>query len=426
MRFFSILLRLYRPELAPIMADLRKAMTTLVECPICLEPLTDPRILSCLHTLCYECLNGHIEHFGKDGSFQCPVCREYMVTLSGGADTFPKNFFINQHMAILSDTGTGARSKTRKTTNGVEQPQQRPCSNSEEGDDCTPPEQFCLDCCEYLCKACFKAHRKSKASRSHVLIAVEDLTDELLWDAESKSETPKCQKHREDLKLYCITCSSAVCTVCCYTIHQTHKFEELTDRDERNMTELDEAVADLQSLVDKVHDRQHEIDRALETVEANTSSTISMATRAFQTFQHLLIQKTAEKVNKAKEPIEAKAGILTKNLTVDSQLIESMLCFVKDLMKKGNVFNRLASLPDVKSRLEQFQSMGESSDAALNLPSKTELMLTQLDELVVEEEVQLGETWSGPPLTVQFKCFFQDCQQDQVLLFLFLPPFLST
>ena len=404
------------------MADLRKAMTSLVECPICLGPFTDPRILSCLHTLCYQCLDDHIANLKKDGQFQCPVCRKDMVILSGGADTFPKNFFINQHMAILSNTGRGARSKTRKTTNRVGQSQEIPCNNSEEGDDCTPSEQFCLDCCEYLCKACYKAHRKSKATCSHVLVPVEDLTDELLWEAESKLETPKCQKHREDLKLYCITCSSAVCNVCCYTIHESHKFQELTDLDEQNKRELAEAADNLQSLMEKLRNKQTEYHKALEVVEGNASSAIETTNRAFNNLQQLLSQKATEKINTAKDLIDDEVCTLTKNLTVDSQLLDSMLSFVQDLMKKGTVFNRLGSLSDVKSRLEQFQSMEESSDITINTPSETELVVTELGGLVLEEELPLGETWNGPPLRVQVKCCFQDNRHDQVPL---LPPFVD-
>ena len=154
-------------------------MAALQECPICLGPFTDPRMLVCLHTLCHPCLSDHIAQSGKNGEFKCPVCREKLQIPRGGADEFPKNFFMNTYMTMVSDTGSGARSRTSQPESGARGNQ---CNNTEDDDDCEAPQYFCLECCEYYCKVCSKAHRKHKATRGHGQLPVEELTDEtVIW-----------------------------------------------------------------------------------------------------------------------------------------------------------------------------------------------------------------------------------------------------
>ncbi|XP_021380251.1 E3 ubiquitin-protein ligase TRIM68-like [Mizuhopecten yessoensis] len=52
----------------------------ILECPICLEQLRQPKSLPCRHSLCEECLSSYIvsEVLGTSDtatSFICPVCR---------------------------------------------------------------------------------------------------------------------------------------------------------------------------------------------------------------------------------------------------------------------------------------------------------------------------------------------------------------
>ncbi len=99
-------------------AEAKEALGTLLECPICLGDFTDPRMLVCFHTLCCKCLSGHVEHSGKNGQFQCPVCRKDLQIPKGGAEAFPKNFFMNNYMEIASKS-SGARRKDISVPDGT-------------------------------------------------------------------------------------------------------------------------------------------------------------------------------------------------------------------------------------------------------------------------------------------------------------------
>ena len=48
-----------------------------LECPICLETLKKPKLLSCTHTFCLKCLEKIlIKEDDEKKSIRCPTCRE--------------------------------------------------------------------------------------------------------------------------------------------------------------------------------------------------------------------------------------------------------------------------------------------------------------------------------------------------------------
>ena len=61
-----------------------------LECPVCMELYTDPRLLPCSHTLCKTCLDGVV----KNSSITCPVCRATHSVPPSGTAGFPRNLAI--------------------------------------------------------------------------------------------------------------------------------------------------------------------------------------------------------------------------------------------------------------------------------------------------------------------------------------------
>lgn len=398
------------------MAASGHTLASLLECPICLDAFQDPRMLiSCFHTLCHKCIEDYIKHSAKNGQFQCPVCRATLQIPENGADSYPKNFFVNSCIDAVKGAGTGgARSKTgEKLESGQNRGRDNVCSNSDDGDECTQPEHFCLECCEYYCKTCSRVHRKSKATRSHAQVPLEDLTEEMLVDARAKSETPRCQKHADKmLELYCSTCQCAVCPICCHTGHQSHKFCEITDVDEDLKTELGEVISGLQDTIDGVKEQTDQVKQLEQQLNSNTSIARETVMTLFQKMHQLLYQKEKEidqKICKVNEEGAVKTGVQNKNLILHGELLESLQSFAHDLLNRGSVFNRLASLPDVRSHLTRFKSshssQGDATDTVA-VPSSADLIADNVASLMLEEEVMLdhkvAETVGG--LKIRQKC----------------------
>ena len=50
----------------------------IVECPICLETLTEPRMLACFHFYCQKCVHDMKEVKQADTvGYDCPLCRKF-------------------------------------------------------------------------------------------------------------------------------------------------------------------------------------------------------------------------------------------------------------------------------------------------------------------------------------------------------------
>ena len=70
-----------------------KQLDEITECPICTEVYTDPRVLSCGHTICLKCIRKYIEE--KESNEEepvCPMCRKKFYIPSNGIGDAEKLF----------------------------------------------------------------------------------------------------------------------------------------------------------------------------------------------------------------------------------------------------------------------------------------------------------------------------------------------
>jgi hypothetical protein len=60
-------------------------------CSICAELFTDPRLLPCLHTFCFQCLRDYYDSLDTR-ELRCPVCREpHRCNSANELDQLPTN-----------------------------------------------------------------------------------------------------------------------------------------------------------------------------------------------------------------------------------------------------------------------------------------------------------------------------------------------
>ena len=64
------------------------------QCPVCCSPYLKPKILPCLDTVCFACLDEHVLKYGKTGAFPCPVCKTVLAIPQGGITLFDDNLHI--------------------------------------------------------------------------------------------------------------------------------------------------------------------------------------------------------------------------------------------------------------------------------------------------------------------------------------------
>ncbi|XP_030847209.1 tripartite motif-containing protein 2-like [Strongylocentrotus purpuratus] len=209
------------------MADaLKNVIAQSLECPVCLNTFTDPKILSCSHTYCKTCLDNLLECHGNDQMLRCPVCR---------AETQVPNKEVSKLPASLA-----LKSLIEDMKN-----QSQLCTNCKYED---KPQAvvYCQDCGKYLCSTCLNTHSQWPDFISHEVLAMCEIVSGKL----SVRRYRKCRKHpKEDEECFCSDCRRFACFRCVVMEHtkEGHGVIEAAVYESSHMT----SIEDLKSKADK-------------------------------------------------------------------------------------------------------------------------------------------------------------------------------
>ncbi|XP_068729990.1 tripartite motif-containing protein 2-like [Montipora capricornis] len=85
-------------------SPIHKKLAKHLECPICLEKFTEPKVLSCQHSYCRMCLERLVRRLGRDDyEVTCPECRKNTKVPGGDINSLPPNFLINNLLSLHHD-----------------------------------------------------------------------------------------------------------------------------------------------------------------------------------------------------------------------------------------------------------------------------------------------------------------------------------
>ncbi|XP_030834788.1 tripartite motif-containing protein 45-like [Strongylocentrotus purpuratus] len=196
-----------------------------LECPVCLNTFTDPKILSCSHTYCKACLDKLLECHGSDQMLRCPVCR---------AETQ----IPNQEVSKLP-TSLALKSLIEDMNN-----QHKFCMNCKT-DDKPQAVVYCQDCGKYFCITCHNAHSLWQDFISHEVLAMSEIESGKV----SVRRYRKCKKHpKEDEECFCSECKRFACFRCVVMEHtkEGHQVFEAAVYESSHM----KSIEDLKSKAD--------------------------------------------------------------------------------------------------------------------------------------------------------------------------------
>ncbi|NWR74035.1 TIF1A factor, partial [Centropus unirufus] len=206
-------------------------------CGVCGQPIQSrrPKLLPCLHSVCLRCLPqperyvmlppaipsspaaaprdpqpapapslsspGLSPHCTPVGVICCPICGQKCAERH-----IIDNFFVK-------DT-TEVPSSTVEKSNQV-------CTSCEDN---AEANGFCVECVEWLCKTCIRAHQRVKFTKDHTVRQKEEVSPEAVGVT---SQRPVfCPYHKkEQLKLYCETCDKLTCRDCQLLEHKEHRYQ---------------------------------------------------------------------------------------------------------------------------------------------------------------------------------------------------------
>ena len=191
-----------------------KEVDDVTDCPICLQTMTNPKMLPCLHTFCLECIMKSRTKIGKP---TCPVCKFPFTVVKGDYSHLPHNSFVEKLI----------KAKKSIKDDCVEMKSCDVCLAKDKSAKPITAEMYCTECLEYMCDPCSIPHKSMKMTKTHRLRPAGECLD---LKEHFELSASYCERHPErEIKKYCSACYSVHCVICHKQNHKSHKGYDVTD-----------------------------------------------------------------------------------------------------------------------------------------------------------------------------------------------------
>ena len=184
-----------------------------LECSLCFDLMKEPKLLSCAHTFCTDCLVQLYQCQRRGDNISCPVCRQTTRLQNGDVSRLQTNVPIK---AMIGDVKSAKRNCTVHAFCDAEAK--------------SIATAYCQMCVEYMCDSCLEAHGKFRKNKDHEVISMDDI------NKGNVKVKRFCHEHPQEEKLWvCTTCNCLICFRCRVIDHNdaNHKLEKVTDFQKR-------------------------------------------------------------------------------------------------------------------------------------------------------------------------------------------------
>ena len=279
-------------------------------CHLCSKPFDDPRILSCLHSFCLQCLHHEIEKSGSQQMFQCPICEQNTSIPVGGASVLPQNLHLGFEVEV-----EGYMSKMVNNSEVC-------CDECMDGSN-NLAVVFCCTCRQFLCKHCHNPHKRSRHLSKHNVFGLDQEGARQLHTTMKPRDHYCSQPSHEDNKLnfICETCSLLVCLHCTTVTHKSHSVKEISTVAKSHQMEITGALEDAKEVVTKLTGAIEGNNRMIEQVEISNRTAFLAINQAFEILQQTLEERKRTLLSE----LEAISLSKTTALTLQKEQFEKMV-----------------------------------------------------------------------------------------------------
>nr|KAG5686487.1 hypothetical protein BaRGS_018739 [Batillaria attramentaria] len=323
-----------------------------MECAICHEEFTDPKILPCAHLICRDCL---VTWLKSDNEDQCPLCQCAIVDPTERASKSCEDIAD----ALPSDLAMAALVESARILS-----KDHVCHVCVK----VAATSICLHCGDMYCQSCTNVHRKMSMSRHHKIESLTSLTPERL----SAIRPAACSAHSDRTpELFCPTHGVPVCLLCAMSDHQDCHKEKLEKK-------VDETRAILGDLVTTLCEGEKALERAISQLD-----------------QHLLdIDKTTRA---AMADIDAACDRLESSVRTCRRRLKE-LAEVADADMKAEVHDGKAVLLERRGKLTSHRRLAERVNLKQTTPPSvvgemTRTLQTRVRGLDYSTALPPGSKW---------------------------------
>ncbi|XP_022086391.1 E3 ubiquitin-protein ligase TRIM71-like isoform X1 [Acanthaster planci] len=291
-----------------------------LDCSICFNRFTEPKLLDCLHTFCLTCLhNLKLREGPQILKLRCPLCRKETTLPSNRLEDLPTNFTLS---ALVEEF-----EKQRQILKG--QGSEIKCQSCNEQHQAT---LFCMDCDQFLCKDCQKVHERLAGTKSHKTCTTVQLQSGDIAYKSKLREEPKCDKHPEmNISIYCYTCQQLVCRTCSVPIHDTHAVANITEAFKKCKTETAELIAKAEHIKKQLNNKKENIaksykklDTMFEDINKKISQKADKEVARIREMEQKLKQEVQEIYQDRVKTLETAEDTINNELIVAEQTLDEM------------------------------------------------------------------------------------------------------
>ena len=327
--------------------SLRGKVEEHLTCSVCLEPFKDPKVLPCLHSYCHGCIVNLAKN-DNTNTVKCPECRLVVEVDRNAVCSLPSNFFVNNLLATMALTSDNSTAK------------EVVCDNCESED---AAQSRCSDCGIFLCQFCTESHKRSRSTKQHKLLTVEELKSNP--GPQKIADNIHCPKHKDEIvKLFCKTCQTTICRDCTIVDHRQHEYafvEEVAVEKKQH----------LQSNLEKVKERKEKVIQGMvnlknfyESLEAKKKSTIAEISHHFDQLAKAVESRKVEMVEQATSLTNGKQKQIHAQLEVLEVALascDSSIEFTERAFNSGNDVQILSMAKCILQSLEQLKAVKDQT-----------------------------------------------------------------
>lgn len=352
------------PELCSLGSSLDEDMGQV--CNLCNGKFVMPRVLSCLHVYCEQCLITNLKNeTHQEGFFTCPDCKQETKLNSKGITGLPIDYIACNQLDMeaienMQIVCTSCKAKEKAVAR-------------------------CSDCATFLCPNCVTAHQYMRCFENHKVVSFEEMKNS--GDNMTIHKPVTCQSHTDKvMKYYCYTCHVPVCNECMVVEHKQpdHHCEKASDAEPKQREELKNLVAESRNKIKFCEETSTFLSNCLSELQMQRDNVKSHVEETFQSYK-VILEKNVEQLLKELGTLHAnhELKVMETFHSVEKTIekIDDACSFANRLLTHGNTLEILSLKKFVGTQLLSLINNTPKPDISITMAFET-------DEKKFEEAVK--------------------------------------